>query len=310
MPQQVFQEQDKQSEPALTDLGALLLVSRSVEAEQDIARLVATGLPAILPCRLSGVALRQEPGAPWQGVLQQAGQPAAPLEAAAMSTALERLLAVAMAQGTLLFTPHAHHPHASLLRPLAETWRLPWLAVIPLLTWQRPLGLLLVGYDRPAGFSKYDACLLHTLAAHLAGTLAQCRRQQQLYHRSQELERLVATRTAEGHLAQEHCRHLAAERAALTRLAEENSYLQEELKTAHHFDEIIGTSRPLRAMLKLVEVVAPTETTVLLLGETGTGKELVARALHAHSPRRQRPLVKVNCAALPVCSLSTYPSPI
>ena len=67
----------------------------------------------------------------------------------------------------------------------------------------------------------------------------------------------------------------------------------------HNFEEIVGTSAALRAVLKQVEVVAPTESTVLILGETGTGKELIARAIHTTSSRSQRPFVKLNCAAIP-----------
>jgi DNA-binding NtrC family response regulator len=67
----------------------------------------------------------------------------------------------------------------------------------------------------------------------------------------------------------------------------------------HDFDEIVGTSAALKAVLKQVEVVAPTESTVLILGETGTGKELIARAIHTASSRSRRPFVKLNCAAIP-----------
>lgn len=79
----------------------------------------------------------------------------------------------------------------------------------------------------------------------------------------------------------------------------ESKYLQEEIRTEHNFDEIIGRSGPLKNTLKKVEQVAPTDSTVLILGETGTGKELMARAIHNISRRKNRPLVKVNCAALP-----------
>jgi transcriptional regulator with GAF, ATPase, and Fis domain/predicted ATPase len=82
------------------------------------------------------------------------------------------------------------------------------------------------------------------------------------------------------------------------RLQTENIYLQEEIRTQHNFDEIVGNSPPLVEALSKVEKVAPTESTVLVLGETGTGKELVARAIHNRSARRDRPLVKVNCAAI------------
>ncbi|MDX1515257.1 MAG: sigma 54-interacting transcriptional regulator [Woeseiaceae bacterium] len=86
---------------------------------------------------------------------------------------------------------------------------------------------------------------------------------------------------------------------ATDRLEAENVYLRTEIKLTHDFEEIIGDSEPLRRSLKMIEQVADTMTPVLILGETGTGKELVARALHEHSSRRHRPLVKVNCAALP-----------
>ncbi len=83
------------------------------------------------------------------------------------------------------------------------------------------------------------------------------------------------------------------------RLHEENIYLQEEIRGAGNFGEIIGNSQPLKRVLRQAEQVAPLNTTVLILGETGTGKELLAHAIHNLSPRRKHPLVKVNCAALP-----------
>ena len=83
------------------------------------------------------------------------------------------------------------------------------------------------------------------------------------------------------------------------RLHEENVYLQEEIRVASNFGEIVGRSRALRQVLKQTEQVAPLDTTVLILGETGTGKELLAHAIHNLSPRHNRPLVKINCAALP-----------
>jgi formate hydrogenlyase transcriptional activator len=94
---------------------------------------------------------------------------------------------------------------------------------------------------------------------------------------------------------------LAYERIRLLseQLEQENTYLSEELKTSHNFEEIIGTSPALLAVLRGVGQVAPTDATVLLLGETGTGKELIARAVHDRSPRSARTMVKVNCAALP-----------
>ena len=86
---------------------------------------------------------------------------------------------------------------------------------------------------------------------------------------------------------------------ASDRLEAENVYLREEVEVTQGFDEIIGNSNEIRHCLHLVEKVASTMTSVLILGPTGTGKELIARAIHEHSDRSSHPLVKVNCAALP-----------
>ncbi|PYV28201.1 MAG: hypothetical protein DMG27_01925 [Acidobacteria bacterium] len=86
--------------------------------------------------------------------------------------------------------------------------------------------------------------------------------------------------------------------ALKARLEAENVYLQEEIRTEHNFVEIVGNSPALLAVLRKVEQIAPTDATVLILGETGTGKELIARAIHDRSPRKERPLVKVNCSAI------------
>jgi len=82
------------------------------------------------------------------------------------------------------------------------------------------------------------------------------------------------------------------------RLQAQNAYLQEEIRAEHNFTEIVGNSAELRGVLLQVEQAAPTDSTVLILGETGTGKELIARAIHDRSPRKNRALVKVNCGAI------------
>ena len=84
------------------------------------------------------------------------------------------------------------------------------------------------------------------------------------------------------------------------KLEEEKRYLEEELRTEYNFEEIVGESTELKTVLKQVETVAPTDATTLILGETGTGKELIARSIHQLSPRRDRTFVKLNCSAIPL----------
>ena len=87
--------------------------------------------------------------------------------------------------------------------------------------------------------------------------------------------------------------------ALKNKLAVEKLYLEEEIRSEFNFEEIVGESAVLKRALARVELAAPAGTTVLLLGETGTGKELFARAIHNLSPRRDRTFVKINCAAIP-----------
>jgi transcriptional regulator with GAF, ATPase, and Fis domain len=104
-------------------------------------------------------------------------------------------------------------------------------------------------------------------------------------------------------LEREHAEHnlraaLAEVEALKNRLEAENVYLQEEIRAEHPFHEIVGHSPALLSALRKVELVAPTDSTVLIVGETGCGKELFARAVHSRSRRNGRPLVKVNCGAI------------
>jgi formate hydrogenlyase transcriptional activator len=89
------------------------------------------------------------------------------------------------------------------------------------------------------------------------------------------------------------------EKVAAVRLQNENVVLREEITRSSMFEEIVGSSEPMRRVLANVAKVAPSDSTVLILGETGTGKELIARALHAHSPRSTKAFIRVNCAAIP-----------
>jgi len=108
-----------------------------------------------------------------------------------------------------------------------------------------------------------------------------------------ELERRVEERTVELRTA------VSEIKALKDQLEAENTYFRQEIKTKHKFGDILGQSDGLKYVLYRAEQVAPANTTVLILGETGTGKELIAFAIHGMSPRRERPLITVNCAALP-----------
>jgi formate hydrogenlyase transcriptional activator len=110
-----------------------------------------------------------------------------------------------------------------------------------------------------------------------------------------ELLREVANQVALAIANMKSYEEIAALKA---RLEKENVYLQEEIRTVHNFEEIVGNSPALLELLRRVDQVAPTDSSVLIYGETGTGKELIARAIQHRSNRKNRPLVKVNCSAI------------
>jgi len=138
---------------------------------------------------------------------------------------------------------------------------------IPLLSDQRCLGVLFFMAVREAAFQELRRDLLDQVGSAVA-------------------------------VALDHCLTYEEVRDLRDRLVRENVYLQEEIRREHPFEELVGSSPTLLAALRKVDQVAPANTSVLILGETGTGKELIARALHSRSPRRDRPLVKVNCSAI------------
>ncbi len=136
------------------------------------------------------------------------------------------------------------------------------------------IGHLAVLDDRPMQEDPWAASILRIFSAR-AGA---------------ELERLHA---------EEELRAALTEVESLkNRLQDENVYLQEEISRQHNFEEMVGSSPALLETLRTVERVAPTDATVLIYGETGTGKELIARAIHSRSGRKGRPVVKVNCGAI------------
>ncbi|MBS1788936.1 MAG: GAF domain-containing protein [Acidobacteria bacterium] len=140
--------------------------------------------------------------------------------------------------------------------------------VVPLIAHGRKLGTLAVASYREANLAEDEKELLCQVASQVAIAV----------------ENALAFREIE---------------ALKNKLTSEKLYLENEIRTEHNFEELIGESQMFKRILKQVETVAPTDSTVLICGETGTGKELIARAIHDLSNRRERTLVKINCAAIP-----------
>jgi len=140
--------------------------------------------------------------------------------------------------------------------------------IVPLISHDRALGVLGISSLRENAFSEESADLLGQVAKQVAIAVENAL----AFREIDELKR---------------------------KLEEEKLYLEEEIRSGYNFEEIIGSSAALKRVLKEVETVAATGSTVLINGETGTGKELIARAIHNLSPRRERTLVKVNCGAIP-----------
>jgi formate hydrogenlyase transcriptional activator len=142
------------------------------------------------------------------------------------------------------------------------------LCIAPLVNRGRAIGVLGLGRKENNSFSEHDAEFL----AEVAGQVAIAIENALAYHEISELK---------------------------DKLAQEKLYLEEEIRSELNFEHIIGSSPALKQVLELVETVASSDSTVLLLGDTGTGKELIARAIHDHSRRKDRTFVKLNCAAIP-----------
>jgi formate hydrogenlyase transcriptional activator len=140
--------------------------------------------------------------------------------------------------------------------------------LIPLINRGRALGILAIARTTEAPFTPYDVEFLTQAAGQIAIAIENA----MAYHEISQLK---------------------------DKLAQEKLYLEEEIRSEMNFENIIGNSPALKHVLELVETVAPSDSTVLLLGETGTGKELIARAIHDRSRRKDRTFVKLNCAAIP-----------
>src|SRR3984957_6801262 len=142
------------------------------------------------------------------------------------------------------------------------------LCVFPLIMRERVLGVFGVGSSRENAFTEDDLTFLGQVANQIAIA--------------------VENALAYGQISE-----------LKDKLTQENVYLESEIRSELHFEDIVGNSELLRRVLREVETVAPADSTVLIYGETGTGKELIARAVHNLSSRKSNPFVKLNCAAIP-----------
>jgi formate hydrogenlyase transcriptional activator len=160
-------------------------------------------------------------------------------------------------------------------KPLAELGARSYLGVPMLDQSGRVIGHIAIIDDKPMERDDRAIDLVKIFAARAAAELKRQRAEAELHAALQQVQELQK------------------------KLEAENVYLQEEIRKEHNFEEIVGNSKGVLDVLRKVETVAPTDSTVLILGETGCGKELIARAIHDRSKRKHRPLVKVNCGAIP-----------
>lgn len=458
MTQILIQEHERTDLDTLETFCGILTTMAAVEEEEECIRLLLTSIPALLQCRVSGMALRVETEEGWQLRLQQEGQHCPVMDTEKMRAVLDPFFGEALGKGILLLDHAENREGESSISPLLTQLGVHSLVIVPLRTLHNQIGVLFIGTPNHKPFARREIVLLHTLAEHLAiiaienlrlhqqqrqythsveTQFDQCRvelrHSQEQYRVLLEINNAIISNLTQESLFQTITRVLSSilpfDRTTLTlyepdrdslrvfslagpsspkyfggvgtevsrqkshvgwvfdqqrpllrrdlehecqfppeermltegirsyiivpltakgkplgtlnvgsetphqyteedaaflqevakqialavdnmrayeeiatlkaRLQEENLYLQEEIKTDYNFEEIVGKSPALQKVLQAAALVAETDATVLLLGETGTGKELIARAIHNLSPRKHRPLVKVNCAALP-----------
>jgi len=231
----------------------------------QLVRAISTSLRTVLEIEGVGIALLNEAGELRRHISdvpegQQSESVLIPAESPAARVLATRQPAV-LSLDQLTSLPES-------LRGFLADHRIQRICFVPLISRGRPLGILGLGSVTADAFPQEHI----QLACEVAGQIA------------------IALDNA---LSYEKIEHLNA------RLAQEKLYLEDEIRTQYRFEEIIGRSAGLMSVLRHVETVAPSDSAVVIYGETGTGKELIARALHELSERRNSTFVKLNCAAIP-----------
>lgn len=166
----------------------------------------------------------------------------------------------------LLMTGHNHERFPE--RAYIESVGILSCILCPLIVQGAPYGFLAIGSKRRNAFSERDLAFAEQIGFHLSHAITNLTAYEEIRSLKEQLE-------------------------------QENVYLRDEITASVDFNQLVGESPALQKTLKAIEQVAPTDSTVLITGETGTGKELVAQAIHRLSPRKDKPLITVNCAALP-----------
>ncbi|MDP3089562.1 MAG: sigma 54-interacting transcriptional regulator [Nitrospira sp.] len=166
----------------------------------------------------------------------------------------------------LLMTGHNHERFPE--RAYIESVGILSCMLCPLIVRGTPYGFLAIGNRRRNAFSERDLAFAEQIGFHLSQAIANITAYEEIRSLKEQLE-------------------------------QENVYLRDEMAASVDFNQLVGESPALQKTLKAIEHVAPTDSTVLITGETGTGKELVAQAIHRLSPRKDKPLITINCAALP-----------
>ncbi|MGC2196335.1 MAG: sigma 54-interacting transcriptional regulator [Terriglobales bacterium] len=256
----------KQRLQALVDVNRTLASSLEM---QHLLPLISGCMSQVVPHDFAGITLFEGDQEDLKAYVLSPALPTAVVESGRSVSLKETLSAQAFLEReskTLSRDDLASHPSniaGRILRAGIRTVR-----CVPLLTSNGTLGTLNVGSKKDSAFSEEDEEILSQMAAQLAIALENVR----AYREIQGLK---------------------------DRLAEEKLYLEDEIRTELNFEEIIGESEELKSVLSQARTVAPSSATVLILGETGTGKELIARAIHRMSKRGAANFIKVNCAAIP-----------
>ncbi len=250
---------------------ALLEVSKAISVHRDLKALVqelSTRLPAIVPMNFIGVSLYQPDRQVMKDIIIEGNVPADIEGGKEWAVDDHPGGLVWKTQQSYLCADISQEKNFIKVFSAMQEDGVTSLCVVPLTTAARQLGALGFTSQQRATYDESQVEFLQLIGQHVAVAVDNVLAYEEIQGLKEQLEK-------------------------------ENVYLREEIQSDHHFEDIIGESPALKKVLEQLEIVAPTESTVLILGETGTGKELLARALHQRSQRAGYTFVKLNCAAIP-----------